>query len=482
MRRTKLIATLGPASSDVETVAKLIEVGVDVFRLNFSHGTLDAHERTLSAVRTAAAKLGATVAIMGDLCGPKIRLNRIANGHVELATGARVRFVRGDAPGTADALSCNYPRLIDDLRTGHRLLIDDGLVRLRVEDRRDDALHCVVEVGGVVSDRKGINLPDTPLDMPALTDKDAVDLDWALRHDVDYVALSFVRSAADVTSLRERIRAAGSDCRIVSKIEKPQALDHLSEIIEASDVLLVARGDLGVEMPIERVPLLQKDMVRRCRYAGTPCIIATQMLQSMVTNAVPTRAEVSDVANAILDGADALMLSAETATGQHPIEAVRTLVNVARQTEAHQHRLARAAEGDVLAAALRRTSAVARAAAVVARDLDAALIAVWSETGNTVRLLSKHRPPQPIVGLCSDERICRRMAMYFGVTPLRLDRSSDDARMAADLDAALTGRGLAHGADLTVVVADTRTLQPGVSNALLIHVVGQRDSVSKERS
>ncbi|MFO0974599.1 MAG: pyruvate kinase [Phycisphaerae bacterium] len=469
--RTKVIATVGPASSSPQMLGRLIDAGVNVFRLNFSHGTHATHGAALTAIRAAAAERGAHVAVMGDLCGPKIRLNAIAGGQAELRDGATVQFVRGDGPGDASRLTCSYAALIDDVRAGDRLLIDDGRVTLRTTAKSGDALSCTVEVGGVVSDRKGINLPDSPVRVDALTDKDRVDAAWAAQNGVDYLALSFVRRPADLVALRAALGPAGSELPIVAKIEKSAAIAELDGILDAADAVLVARGDLGVEMPIERVPMLQKAIARRCQYAGKPVIVATQMLQSMVDSPTPTRAEVSDAANAILDHADALMLSAETAVGRYPVEAVRMLARVAEHTETFLERFRAAPDAEVLAASMRLTSAVAHGACLLARDLDVSLLAVHTQSGITARLISKNRPTQRIFGLCSDARVCRRMALYFGVTPLAAEFRNEPDSLLRELDDLLLARGWAEPGELSIVVVGTQLSHPGSSNALLIHRV-----------
>ncbi|MCK6483982.1 MAG: pyruvate kinase [Phycisphaerae bacterium] len=481
VNHTRIIATVGPASANDETLRALIDAGTNVFRLNFSHGTPDQHADALARIRRAAADREAMVAIMGDLPGPKIRLGVVAGGPRLLAAGQTMRFVRAAQPHAADELESNYSPFIDEVQPGHRILIDDGQVVLRAGERTADALLATCEVGGVVSDRKGINLPDTPLSLPALTQRDEEYLAWSVRHGLDYVALSFVRCADDLVLLRRRITELGGDLRTVAKIEKPQAVERLAEIIDACDVLLVARGDLGVEMDVAQVPLVQKEIVRQCGYAGRPVIIATQMLQSMVTQQAPTRAEVSDVANAILDCADAVMLSAETAVGCCPAAAVRMIRRIAMETEPLMRRLAKRGNREVMAAALRVTSAVARGAALLARDLNAKLIAVWTRVGNTPSLLSKHRLEMPIVGLSPNEAVCRRMAMLYGVTPIRLEHGGSDEAMLARLDDALIRRGLARPGDLTIVITGTELTRPGSTNTLLIHLVGATTAMPHER-
>jgi len=469
MIKTKIIATLGPGSDSPQTIAALIDAGVDVFRLNFSHGTIDAHAERLARIRAAAVAKGAVVAVMADLCGPKIRLGAIAGGGVDLKPGDRLDLVAGDLVGDCRRVSTNRPQLVGEVGVGHRILIDDGNVRLRVERVDATALHCVCEVGGRISDRKGVNLPDSDLAISALTAKDRADLAWIVGTDIDYVAQSFVRSAADLVELRALL-PRGSAIQVIAKVETRHAIGKLDEIISAADAVLVARGDLGVEMDPAGVPLLQKDMARRCQTTAKPVIVATQMLQSMVDRPTPTRAEVSDVANAILDNADAVMLSAETAVGPYPTEAVRVMGRVAEMTESWQAGAPTAAL--VQSRDSRRvTTSVAHGASILARELGAKLVAVWTETGRTARLLSKHRVPATIVGLSPDAHVCRRMALYYGVCPLQLVRNPSTGVMVREVDAALKAAGLAATGDTILIIAGTHLDDPGATNALLIHLV-----------
>lgn len=473
MIRTKIIATIGPASDSEDLLGALIDAGVDVFRLNFSHGTLEQHARTFDRIRSLSRQRGANCAVMVDLCGPKIRVDPVEDDAFDIGPGDRLEIVAGHVVGNAERISTNRPELIGEVREGHRVLIDDGNVRLRVEAARDDRLICVCEVGGAVATRKGLNLPDSDLAVPPLTPKDEEDVDWAIEHGADYVAMSFVRTAADLCALRERMPLSGNECRVVAKIETVQAIDHLDEIIESSDVVLVARGDLGVEMDLARVPLLQKQITAQCQRAGRPVIIATQMLQSMVDSPVATRAEVSDVANAILDSADAVMLSAETSVGSYPVESVRMMARIAVQTEAYLARTREPAHLHEGATLPRVPTAVAHGAALLARDLEARLVAVWTQTGNTARLLSKCRLPMPVIGLSPDDHVCRRMAMYYGVKPMQMARDDELLSMLRDVDGRLVENGLASNGDMIVVIAGTRLRQVGSTNALLIHLVGE---------
>jgi len=467
--RTKIIATLGPATKDPERLAAVLEAGVDVCRLNFSHGTSEDHKCSLEAIRAWAAEHEQPIAVLGDLCGPKIRLNQVAGGALTLRPGDGVRFVRGETECTAERFTVNYARFIDEVDVGQRIYIDDGLIRLLVTARDADAVTCTCTTGGRVSGRKGVNLPDTQLSAPALTEKDRRDLDWAIANSLDYVALSFVRRPEDLAQLRGLIDARGSDTGVIVKIEKAEALEHLDDLISLADGVMVARGDLGVEMDVWRVPLIQKEITARCRAVGKPVIIATQMLQSMVASPMPTRAEVSDVANAILDLADAVMLSAETAVGAYPSVAVTMIDRVAQTTEAYQREHRAVGLAPETPAPHNATSAIAQAAVQAGLHLDARLVAAWTATGETVRLLARHRLPMPVVGLTYDERVYRRMNMLYGVIPLRVEPLSNPAEMAEVLDARLLEHGLASPGDLIVVVTSTRPRTPGGTDTVLIH-------------
>lgn len=475
MIHTKIVATLGPATDSVDMICRLLDAGVDVFRLNFSHGTLEQHARTYDHVRKACRQRGSMAAVMGDLCGPKIRLDPVEDDAFDIARGDQITLVGGHVVGTAERISTNRPELVREVGIGHRVLIEDGLIRLRVSKLLDEGLRCVCEVGGTIRTRKGVNLPDSTLDMSTLTDKDREDLAWALENGLDYIALSFVRSEEDLRELRELMPLDGADCRVVAKIETVQAIEHLDAIIESADAILVARGDLGVEMDVEKVPVLQKRIVRGCQAAGKPVIIATQMLQSMVTQPTATRAEVSDVANAILDTADGVMLSAETSVGAYPVESVQMLERIAKHTEDYLRTRGETARVDPGRTLRRLTTAVAHGASLLARELEAELVAVWTETGNTARLLSKTRLGVTVVGLSPSDHVCRRMSLYYGVVPVRLTRDDEASRMFRHLDATLLDRALAAPGDLIVVIAGTRLERHGETNALLVHLVGSEE-------
>ena len=337
MIRTKIVATMGPACGDVEMLYSLFQAGVDVCRLNFSHGDLDAHLQMLRNIREAAARWDQPIAVLGDLCGPKIRLGKIADvdgtGGLSINSGEQLIIQRRDIPGAGKRVTSIYAHLVDDVQVGHRVLIEDGLLRFICTEKNSNEVKCNCTVGGILRSSKGINLPDTSVNIASITDRDWECVDWAVENDLDYLALSFVRKPEDLQLLREHLRNKESDIHLIAKIEKSEALDHIEAIVESSDGLMIARGDLGVELDIARVPIIQKDLIRRCQTSGKPVIVATQMLQTMIEQASPTRAEVSDVANAIFDGTDAVMLSGETSVGKFPLGSVHMMSHVAGVTE-----------------------------------------------------------------------------------------------------------------------------------------------------
>ncbi|MCA8934938.1 MAG: pyruvate kinase [Planctomycetes bacterium] len=455
--RTKIVCTLGPASRDQGMIERLIDAGMSVARLNMSHGTHAVHQETFDAVRAGAEARNRPIAVMVDLCGPKIRLSEIEGGSLTLATGSSVDFVRGVAPGTKDELTCSYDGFLDDVEVDEPVFINDGAVRLTVVRKATDRVTCSVDVGGVISSRKGINLPGTRISSPSLTDKDIRDLEFGVGLGADLFALSFVRSAEEVKDLRSRLQALGSNAQIVSKIEKPQALKDLEAIIEASDAVMVARGDLGIELPVETVPLHQKHIVRACHEALKPVIVATQVLESMIEHPTPTRAEVSDIANAIEDGCDALMLSAETAAGKYPIEAVETMARVCRDVE--KVLTVKAAPEDFIGRragdALRKAMVIG--AAIIAEPLGAKFIVVRSESGVTARYLSKVRGHCPILAVHHEASVLRRHALMWGVLAVQttaehgeLPPMEDDLRQLAR---SILEEGLVSISDRIVVIS-----------------------------
>src|SRR5918997_1747816 len=399
-RRAKIVCTLGPATGSLEQVTALVESGMDVARLNFSHGAYADHERAYQMVREASDRTGRAVAVLADLQGPKIRLGTFADGPVQWETGSRVCITVDDAEGTAERVSTTYKGLAADARVGDRLLVDDGKLALSVVGVDGPDVWCLVVEGGEVSNNKGPSLPGVAVSVPALSDKDEEDLRFALHLSVDFVALSFVRSARDVELVRDIMRQEDITVPVIAKLEKPEAVENLEEIVEAFDGVMVARGDLGVELPLEQVPLVQKRAVQAARERSKPVIVATQMLESMITNSRPTRAEASDVANAVLDGTDAVMLSGETPVGKHPIGAVRTMERIIAAVESD-----RIWAPEVTRHSRSRAGAIVRAAKDVGETLDVKALATFTQTGGTARRLAALHPRQPLLAFTVDARV-----------------------------------------------------------------------------
>jgi pyruvate kinase len=462
-RRTKIVATLGPATRTPERIAALLEAGVDVVRLNFSHGTPGEHEALYRLVRQQAAALGRPVAVIQDLQGPKIRVGALAGDRpLQLTAGQEVLLTaEPGAIGHDGLVPITYERLPHDVRPGDRILLDDGLLELRVLASEPPRVRALVVHGGPLGPHKGVNLPGVPLSAPALTDKDRADLALGLALGVDYVALSFVREPEDIALARKATRGR---VPLIAKLEKPEAIAHLDALLRAADGVMVARGDLAVELSPEEVPPLQKRIIHQANAAGKPVITATQMLQSMTANPRPTRAEASDVANAVLDGSDALMLSGETAVGRYPVETVQTMARIIAAAEAVQE-----AEGAPPgpAAALRhgpappagRVHALVHAACLLAAEVRARAVVVFTRTGHTAQVVAQCRPAVPIYAFTADEAVQRRLALYWGVTPLRTSLDGDTDRVIARVSAELAARGLAARGDWVVIVGAARRLR-----------------------
>lgn len=418
MRRTKIIATLGPASVDPEVLRKLIYTGVDVFRFNFSHGTHESHKAAAEAVREACAECGREVAILQDLCGPKIRCGEMENGSVELITGQETTITTTPTIGTQTMFSCSYKQLAQDAAPGDKVLLNDGLLELEVLAASGDEVRCLVVRGGVLSSHKGINLPGMELSTPSVTAKDMKDLNAGIEIGFDYVALSFVRCAEDVLKVKKAVEKCENPPMVIAKIEKPEALDNIHDILEVADGIMVARGDLGVELPAERVPILQKELIRIANAEDKLVIIATQMLESMTENPVPTRAEVSDVANAIYDGADAVMLSGESAVGHFPVEAVETLHKISNETETYLSHNRPHWDWERITPSHPLGDAVGDAAFWLYEDLGAKAMVAFTSSGKTALYLSKNRPFAPIVVFTTNQSVARKMNLYWGVEPV----------------------------------------------------------------
>jgi pyruvate kinase len=491
---TKIVATIGPASSSPEIVHRLIDAGVAVVRLNFSHGTIDDHVARVRTIRDVSGDLGKPVAIMGDLQGPKIRVGRVAGDGIVVAPGQTVIFARGEfeaqqpilGAGESPRFSCTYPRLVDEVAPGQRLLVNDGAIRMLIIARRADHIECTVNSSGdgVISSGKGINLPETNLSLPALSERDAAHAKWSLENDLDFLALSFVRTADDVKSLRELIAtirrpSLTAESRqptalsIIAKIETPAAVENIDGILEAADGLMVARGDLGVEMDLARVPIIQKQLLAAADSWGKPAIVATQMLESMISNPSPTRAEVSDVANAILDGADAVMLSGETAVGKHPVLAVENMRRIALCTEQFiASQPPTPSPPARLVASRYRTAALAHGVWTIAQDIAAKFIAVWSQGGGGARYLSQNNFTIPIFAITSDPPAARRMQLFRGVIPLVMPVPENLAHFTRMADAYLMETGWATMGDTCIHIAGGPIGVSGVTNSLAIHRVG----------
>jgi len=416
--KTKIVATVGPACAAAEMLEALLLEGVDVFRLNMAHGTAAEHAQRLALIREISGRLGQPVAVLADLGGPKIRLGEIPGAEVVLNADQCVRFVRGTGTAAATDLTATYDRLVDELAVGDRIMLADGTVSLVVEDRGEDFALCRVVQPGKIRSRQGVNLPGVKLSVSALTPVDRENAAWAARNGVDFLGLSFVRRAEDVRQLKQVLTEQGSQVQVIAKIEKPEALQQLTAIVAAADGVMVARGDLGVELPPQRVPLVQRHLVADANAAGKLVIIATQMLDSMIRNPRPTRAEVQDVATAVMQGSDALMLSGETAAGQHPIAAVRMMADIVAEVEHGLRSFERPPEPALIPGMGTRASAIGRAAVRVAEDVDAASIVVFTASGRTAALVSDYRPPQPIVAVTHREDVWRQMGLLWGVRPV----------------------------------------------------------------
>jgi pyruvate kinase len=472
-RRAKIVCTIGPATATPERLRALVDAGMDVARLNFSHGTRDDHALAFHRVREAAGAAGRPIGILADLQGPKIRLGRFADPPVEWRTGDTVIITGDEVVGTADRVSCTYRKLRAEIQAGDRLLVDDGRVTLEVKKVDGPDIHALVVEGGPVSDYKGVSLPNVAISTPALTDKDIADLRFALRLGVDMVALSFVRSPDDASPARGVMEEEGVRRPVLAKLEKPEAVAVLDQVVEAFDGLMVARGDLGVELPLEQVPLVQKRAVQLCRENAKPVIVATQMLDSMVDSTRPTRAEASDVANAVLDGADAVMLSAETSVGKHPVLAVSTMAKIIESTERGQAELPRDLRRPGLEHAPRtHGGAIAAAAAHVARSIDARALVAFTQTGDTVRRLARLHCDLPLLAFTPEEAVRNQLALSWGVESHLVPLVQHTDEMFRQVDQALLTLGRGEAGDHVLIVAGSPPGQPGSTNTLRVHQLG----------
>jgi len=468
MRRTKIVCTIGPASDSPEMLEKLIKAGMDVARLNFSHGNYDEHLARITRIRELSARLGKNVGVLQDLPGPKIRIGSITNAPVRLEPGGEFVFTTRDVPGDRQEVTLAYPSLLKQIKRNQMIYVDDAKLEFKVTSVTDTDIVTKVVIGGDLSSHKGFTVPGASYDAPGVTDKDKQDLRFGLEHEVDWVASSFVRSADDILPLKKVMSEVGRRVPVVAKIERPEAVKNIVSIIEAYDAVMVARGDLGIELPIDEVPVIQKTIIKHCNRLGKPVITATQMLDSMISNPRPTRAEVTDVANAIIDGTDATMLSGETAVGAFPVEAVKTMDAVARRIEKSP---------DYRATCARRmdypthdvTEAIGEAAAKLAADLDLPAIITCTFGGTTARLVSKYRPRARIIAAASNEETARRLALSWGVNAIYVEMAKDtDGLIANAIEAALDAKLVKKG-DTVLVIAGVPVGVPG--NTSLIRVL-----------
>ncbi|HXG04666.1 MAG TPA: pyruvate kinase [Candidatus Binatia bacterium] len=476
MRRTKIVCTLGPASSSPEVLDRLVAAGMDVARLNFSHGTHAEHAEVIRLIREGEERWRRPIAILQDLQGPKIRLGTFGpNGgaRVDLEVGQPFTLTAESVAGTAERASVSHPEYLAQVRAGDRILMDDGMIQLRVEEVVGGEVRCRVVAGGRLSDHKGISLPNVPLPVSCLTDKDREDLRFGIRHGIDFVAVSFVRSAADISEVRRFLREQGADLPIVAKLERQEVLANLPGLLTMVDAVMVARGDLGLDVPLEEVPHIQKDVIRQARAAKVPVIVATQMLESMVTHLRPTRAEVSDVTTAIFDGADAIMLSAETATGRFPVEAVEVMARIAERAEqavlkdeTRRRRQERVGVGF--------PEAISDAAASAAHVLGARAIVAFTQSGFSARLISQERPDVPIIALTPFVEVQRRLALSWGVSSRLIRKVETTDEMIEEVEATLLGDGSVRMNDVLVIISGSPMWVTGTTNLLKLHRVGER--------
>jgi pyruvate kinase len=475
MRRTKILATIGPASSSEEMIYRLLTSGVDAFRLNFSHGKHEDHAKVIHTIRDVATELGRYVPIVGDIQGPKLRIGEVEGVHY-LESGQPFVIHTDKRVGNAKEVSTPFTPLPNEVQIGQRILINDGLVELVVTSVDNARVSTRVIHGGPISSKKGMNFPDSELTIPAITDKDRLDVKFAVEQQLDYIAASFIRRKSDIVDLRELLHAAGGDdIHVIAKLEKPQAIDNLDEILEVSDGVMVARGDLGVELPPEAVPIIQKKILARASRWGRFAITATQMLESMTTNSRPTRAEASDVANAIFDGSDAVMLSAETASGKYPVEAVQMMARIVFSAEANQQHVGHEWEREPFRKNSETdefTDALAGAANYAAEQLEAKYLVVFTQTGFAARLMSKFRPEVPIIALTPSNWVARRMNLLWGVQPFVLKDTGEFHEQIVDrVDDYLLAKDIVRPGDRLVILMGSPLYQRAKTNLLRVHRV-----------
>jgi len=471
--KTKIIATIGPASNNRDTLEQMIQAGVNMVRLNFSHGSYEQHREVIKLIRSLSRSKNQPVGILLDLQGPKVRTGKLENGTpVELKKDATFKITTQTMLGNRDMVATTYKDLPGDVKTGDKILIDDGLIELRVVESALDTVTCAVRVGGTLKEKKGINLPGVQVSAPSLTEKDKKDLRFGIQNEVDYVALSFVRRAEDLQDIKKIISRMGSDIPVVAKIEKPEAVDNIDAIMEATDAVMVARGDLGVEMQYEKVPTIQKMIIQKAIAANKPVITATQMLESMHQNPIPIRAEASDVANAIMDGTDAVMLSGETASGRYPVEAVKMMSKIAAQVERSQFlrtNIMHQKDHDNIV-----TQAVAQSAVQMLSEVDAKAIIAFSVSGSTSKYISKHRPSRLVYAFTPHVKVYNRLSLVWGLSPTLISKIENTQKLMDAAERLLVGKGVIKQDDLVVIIIGL-ALKTGSTNMIKIHQVGHDD-------
>jgi len=471
--KTKIIATIGPASNNKAILKKMIRAGVNVVRLNFSHGTYEQHGDVIKMIRSLSRELNQSVGILLDLQGPKVRTGKLKDGKaVVLEKNGIFKITSQPVTGSSEIVGTTYKNLPKDVKEGDKILVDDGLIELKVQESTQDTVTCKVRVGGMLKENKGINLPGVQVSAPSLTEKDRKDLRFGIQNNVDYVALSFVRQAEDLQDVKDIIKRMGSDIPVVAKIEKPEAVDNIDDILVVTDAIMVARGDLGVEMQYEKVPTIQKMIIQKAIAANKPVITATQMLESMHQNPIPTRAEASDVANAIMDGTDAVMLSGETASGQYPVEAVKMMSKIATQAECSQflrYNITHKKDHDNIV-----TQAVAQSAVDMISDVGARAIIAFSVSGATSKYISKHRPARRIYAFTPLAKIYNRLSLVWGVAPTLVSKIKDTRKLMDAAEHLLVDKGVLKQDDLVVIITGL-AFKSGSTNMIKIHQVGHDD-------
>ena len=472
MKATKIVCTIGPSSQNEEVLLKMVEAGMNVARLNMSHGSYDFHEKTIRNVRKVSKETGRHIGILLDLQGPKIRTGKQIKETIELKKGELLKLTTEDITGNWEMLSINYKPLPEEAKPGEKILLDDGNIELKVLEIENGIITCRILNGGTIRSFRGINLPDTTISTPSLTEKDIQDLSFGLAKDVDFVALSFVRKAEDIIDLKDRIKKAGKDIFVVAKIEKPEAIENIDSIIAATDGIMVARGDLGAETSPQEVPILQKKIIHKCNLANKPVITATQMLESMISKPRPTRAEANDVANAIFDGTDAVMLSGETAMGEYPVEAVTIMANIAQRTEHEVNNKSLADEIYSNKKGSETTAdAVCYAGCELCRSLQTSYIAGFSLSGATIQKISGYRPPKPILGMSPSEKILQRVSLFWGVHAVKIDQVESTDALLKHTNGILTKSGLCTSGDSIITISGS-PLHKGVpTNMIKVHIV-----------